>query len=169
MVTAGGICALAVAVLTRTSFPSATPELLNERAKMSLVPRPSARQAMTKLPDASTAIAGESWLPAVVLLATTSPVIASPAALNRRKITPLEVSIHAAAVLPGDDEVADGIHPHRGIDLRPRGRGINDSLAPLGHAQRVVSLGVNIGTDPGTVHPGHDEVAGGVHRHASFF
>ena len=70
--------------------------------------------------------------------------------------------------LPGDDEVAGGIHRHGGNCLMARHMGVDLELPSHGVAVGVIALGVDAeagGRILAETLPGDDEVAGGVHRH----
>ena len=87
-------------------------------------------------------------------------------------VVPLGVDAVVAAVLavalPGDDEVAGGVHGHGGHGLAVGRVGVDLELAALGDPGGVVPLGVDAVVAAVLVAvagPGDDEVAGGVHGH----
>src|SRR5262249_11267985 len=75
----------------------------------------------------------------------------------------------AAAVLvvalPGDEEIAGGVHRDGGVHLVVLGGGADAELAALGHTRGIVALGVNAPAVAVLLLalPGNDEIAAGVH------
>ena len=125
---------------------------------------------MTKSPAASIATLENSWLLRGVGVDLELGSLGHAGGVITLGIDAVAAAVLAVA-LPGDDEVAGGIHGHLGKSLIAGGVGVDLEFAALGHAGRVVALGVDAVAAAilAIALPGDDEVAGGIHGHAGEF